>query len=341
MKRCLSLVALLSLAGPAAALDTEVNLSGKFGLSLSYFNSNDAAPGSLTDVDVENNGSNFRVSASAQEGGINTFIAYERGASNDQLGVEDVREFFGGVSGSVGTLIYGRKATDYRIAGARLDPFYNTSVAGFSGGFASEGASYGLSNLTNGYTANTISVHSPVAGGFSGNLAAYINENDNLTSTGDKADYGLGVSYANSDWLGLDVGAQMLDLNDSSQRPVTNSLGDGNAYRLHASIAEKLWAVGLSYEIVDVKAEQNPRNYAFLSATYQISEKWRLAAAVGHEADTPTADGTGLTFGAFHDLTRNFSYYVAGRYVTLDDAADTKNATLATGVKFVFETDIK
>lgn len=340
VKRSLTLIALLSLSAPAMALDPEVNLSGTFGLSLSYFNSNNDAPGSTTDVDVENNASNFRISAAAQEGGINAFIAYERGASNDQLGVEDVREFFGGISGSLGTLLYGRKATDYRIAGQRLDPFFNTSMAGFNGGFASEGASYGLSNLTNGFTPNTVSFRTPVAGGFSGNVAGYFNENDNVTSTGDRTDLGVGVSYANSELMGLEVGLQYLGLNDSSVRPVTNSPGESQAYRLHASLGEKLWAVGLSYEIVDVDAEVNPRGYAFLSGTYQIAEKWRLAATVGNVVDSPTADGTGVTFGAFNDLTRNFTYYVAGRYVALDDAANTNNATIAAGVKFAFETDL-
>lgn len=346
MKRCLSLVALLSVAGTASALDPEVNLSGTFGLSLSYYDhNNDTLPSSETDVDLENNASNFRISASAQEGGITAFMAYERGASNDRTAdegnIEDVREFFGGLSGSLGTILYGRKATDYRIVGERLDPFFNTSVAGWNGGFASEGASYGLSNLTNGFTSNTIAIRSPVAGGFSGNLAAYINEADSNDGTGDKADYGAGVSYANSNWLGLDVGLQVLDLSNSvAPRPVTNSPGEGNAYRLHASLGQKLWSAGLSYELVDVKAEADARQYLFLSGTYQLAEKWRLAAGIGHVADTAATDGTGVTFGAFHDLTRNFSYYVAGRYVTLDDAADTRNITVASGVKFAFETDL-
>lgn len=340
MKNPLIFAALMAVSLPATALDPEVNLSGTFGLSLSYYDLNDdTRTSSLTDVDLENNASNLRLAVAAQEGGINAFIAYERGASNDAATVEEVREFFGGLSGSLGTLLYGRKATDYRIAGERLDPFFNTSVSGWNGRFASEGAGYGLSNLTNGFTPNTIAYRSPVAAGFSGNVAAYINENDNSTSTGDRADFALGVGYANSDWLNLDAGLQVLDLNDSSLRPVAGSPGESQAYRLHGSIGAGLWSAGVSYELIDVEAEADPRHYAFASGTLQLGEQWRLALTVGSNNDGPV-DGNGITVGAFNDLTKNFSYYVAGRYIQLDDAIDTRTYTVASGVKFVFETDL-
>jgi len=324
-----------------AALDPDVNLSGTFGYSLSWFKNNSVG-NEFTDVDTENNGSNFRITAAAQDLGIRAFVAYERGASNDQTGVEDVREFFGGVSGKMGTLIYGRKATDYRLAGERLDPFYNTSVAfGYNavgnGGFASEGASYGLSNLTNGYTSNTVALRSPVWLGFTLNGAAYINENRSNVGVGDEADYAAGVGYANSHWLGLDVGVQALDLNGNV---VSNAPGQSNAYRVHASVGEKLWAVGVSLELVDVQSETDPRQYGFVSASYQVLEDLRLALAVGTIADSPSFDGTGGTFGVFYDLTKNLGTYAALRYVTLDNGTENKTTTFATGVKFVFDVDL-
>jgi predicted porin len=332
-------------AAPALALDPEVNLGGTFGYSLSWF-SNDGTGGEFTDVDTENNGSNFRISASAQERGLRAFIAYERGASNDRneqqgTGIEDVREFFGGVSGKMGTVLYGRKATDYRLAGERLDPFYNTSVAfGYgsvgTGGFASEGASYGLSNLTNGYTSNTIALRSPVWAGFTLNGAAFVNENRSNQGVGDEPDIGAGVGYTNSSWLGLDVGLQALDLNGNV---VANAPGRSSAWRLHASIGEKLWALGLSYERVDVESEPDPRHYGFFSATYQALEDLRLALTAGSISGSPF-DGTGLSLGLFYDLTRNLGTYVAARYVSLSEGTENQTATLAGGVKFVFDVDL-
>jgi predicted porin len=335
----------LVVAQPALALDPDVNLSGTFGYSLSW-NKNNAVGNEFTDVDAENNGSNFRITAAAQEVGIRAFVAYERGASNDQLGVEDVREFFGGISGKMGTLLYGRKATDYRLAGERLDPFYNTSVAfayvpGVNGRFASEGASFGLSNLTNGYTSNTVGLRSPVWLGFTLNAAGYISDNRSNQGVGDDPDFGVGFGYTNSGWLGLDTGLQVLDLNSNV---VANApSGESTAYRLHASVGEKLWAAGVSLEMVDVQTESDPRQYAFASASYQVLKDLRLALALGSIADTPVVngfDGNGGTFGAFYDLTKNLGTYAAVRYVALDNGAETKTTTVAAGVKFVFDVDL-
>lgn len=342
MKRVVVAVGLgLVAAQPALALDPDVNLSGTFGYSLSWFKNNSTG-NEFTDVDTENNGSNFRITAAATEAGIRAFMAYERGASNDQTNVEDVREFFGGVSGKLGTLLYGRKATDYRLSGERLDPFYNTSVAfGYSavgnGGFASEGASYGLSNLTNGYTSNTIALRSPVWLGFTLNAAGYVNENRSNVGVGDEPDYAAGVGYTNSNWLGLDVGVQALDLNGNV---VANAPGDSNAYRVHASIGEKLWAAGLSLEMVDVRAEADPRQYAFLSASCQVLEDLRLALALGNVADSPSFDGTGGTLGVFYDLTRHLGTYAAVRHLALENGTENKTTTVATGLKFIFDVDL-
>jgi predicted porin len=249
VKRPIAAIGLtLGFALPAHALEPDVNLSGTFGLGLSWYQ-DDNNTGRRTDVDLENNASNFRITAAAQEVGIRAFMAYERGASNDRneqqgTGIEDVREFFGGVSGAYGTLLYGRKATDYRLAGERLDPFYNTSLAGFNGQFASEGASFGLSSFTNGYASDTVAYRTPAIYGFSGNVGVFVNDNDSQGS-GDKADYAAGVAYANSGWLGLDVGLQALDINGSVVQPPPYA--NVNAYRLHATLGEKLWAVGLSF----------------------------------------------------------------------------------------------
>lgn len=330
----------LGAALPAYALEPDVNLSGLFGIGLSWY-ADDNNLSNTTDLDLENNASNFRITAAAQEVGIRAFMAYERGASNDQTGVEDVREFFGGMSGRLGTLIYGRKATDYRLAGERLDPFYNTSLAGFNGQFASEGAGYGLSNLTNGYTSNTLAYRTPLLYGFTGNVGAYINDNNDQGS-GDKADFAAGVAYANSQWRGFDAGLQILDLNGNVVAGAP--IGAATAWRLHASLGEKLWAAGLSYEWVDVKAESDRRQYLFVSGSYQVLEDLRLAATLGHVAGTPDPlaphDGTGATVGLFYDVTKNLSAYAGLRHVKVRNGNEDSTTTLATGVKFVFDVDL-
>ena len=336
MKRIALALGLSVAAAPVYALNPDVRLSGTFGMGLSYFH-DDSNIANVSDLDLENNASNFRIEAAASEVGIRAFMAYERGASNDQLGVEDVRQFFGGVSNRFGTLLYGRKATDYRMAGERLDPFYNTSVAGFNGQFASEGASYGLSNLTNGFTSNTIAYRSPAFAGFNVNVAGYINDNNNQGS-GDKQDGAIGVGYANSGWLGLDASLQYLDINGNV---VTGSpAGQSNAGRLSVSLGKNLWAAGASFEYIDVAAEAQARQYLFLSGTYQVIQDLRLAASYGHVANSPSFDGDGATIGAFYDVMRNLSVYGAVRHVALTNGNEDKTTTGAVGVKFVFDVDL-
>jgi hypothetical protein len=336
VKRVVTAVGLsLCVALPARALEPDVNLSGTLAMSLSYLENSDNGQ-DFTDVDLENNGSNFRITAAAQEVGIRAFMAYERGAETEQFLIEQVREFYGGVSGTYGTVLYGRKATDYRLAGERLDPFYNTSVVGVGGTFAAEGASYGLSNLTNGYTSNTVSVRTPAFYGFSGNVAAYLSDNNSNQGTGDKADYAAGIGYANSEWLGLDVGIQALDVNGPV---VPTAPGESTAVRLHASLGEKLWAVGLSYEVLDVAALPDPSQYGFVSGSYQLLEKLRLAATIG-TVENATAEGLGFSLGAFYELMHNLTAYTAVRRVDLSGGLENHATTVAGGLKFVFDVDL-
>jgi predicted porin len=336
----------LAAALPAHALEPDVNLSGTFGLGLSWYEDNNVNSGTVTNLDLSNNASNFRITAAAQEVGLRAFMAYERGASNDRneqqgTGIEDVREFFGGVSGRYGTLLYGRKATDYRLAGERLDPFYNTSLAGFNGQFASEGASYGLSGFTNGYTSNTIAYRSPALYGFSGNVGTYVNDN-NSQGSGDKADFAGGIAYANSGWRGLDVGVQVLDINGNVVQPPP--FGNVNAYRLHGTLGEKLWALGFSYELVDVAAEAKARQYALVSGSYQVMQELRIALTYGHVSNTPDTvngyDGNGGAIGLFYDVTKNLSTYAGARHVVLTNGNQNATTTAAAGVKFIFDVDL-
>jgi hypothetical protein len=326
---------------PAQALNPDVKLSATFGLGLSWFQDHNELTES-TDVDMENNASNLRITAATDEEGIRAFLAYERGASNDRDAQtahdgEDVREFFGGISGRVGTVLYGRKSTDYKLTGAKLDPFYNTSLAGFNGRFASEGAGYGLSALTNGFTSNTIAVRSSDMYGFTVNAGAYVNDRDSQTGSGDRADYALGVGYANSDWLGLDVGLQTLDINGDvvANAPSTEL----SAYRLHAAVGQQLWTAGLSYEVLDVELDTRADQFAFLSATYQVAPTLKLAVTAGNVRES-SFDGTGATLGVFYDLTHSLTTYAAARYVQLEDGLENKFTVIATGVKFVFDVDL-
>lgn len=337
MNRIVLALGLMIAAPMALALEPDVRLSGTFALSLTWYE-DESRLGDTTDLDLENNASNFRISAAAQEVGIRAFMTYERGASNDALGVEDVREFYGGLQSRYGTLLYGRKATDYRLAGERLDPFYNTSVAGFNGEFANEGAGYGLSNLTNGFTSNTIAYRSPAARGFSGNLAAYINENNDREGEGEETDFGAGIGYANSGWFGLDAGVQHLGVRGNVV--AGTPAGARDATRFHVSVGHRVWALGLSLERIAVRDEAEARLHAFLAGSYQVLEDLRFALSLGSVSDSPSTDGSGGTVGMFYDVTKHLTAHLALRHVTLDNGNENATTTAAAGVRFVFDVDL-
>ena len=335
MKRfALASVMALAVAVPAQAVETDVVLSGTFAGSVSYSDSDTVG----SDLDVDNNGSNIGLFASAQEQGIRAFVNYERGFdrySPTSTNTEDrdfVREFFGGVThADYGTLSLGRMSTAYKRAGMRVDPFYDTSLSGFNGLLSNEGASFGLSNLTNGFTSNTLAYASPAFGNWSGNAALYANDNGSNQGDDDN-DFGVGGTYEDLDG-GWQAGAQYLDVNGNVVFgfPVPG----GQALRVHGSYGVETWSLGASAEIVDIDGGDK-REYLFLSGTYQWSEKIQLAAAVGSTKDTPF-DGEAITAGAFYEVFKNFNTYAGVRFATLD-AEDT--LAIATGLRYSFEVDL-
>ncbi len=320
-------------ASTASAIETDVVLSGSFAASVSYFSPD---PGS-SDFALKNNASQIGIFASAQQQGYRGFINYERGfdrfsATSTNTDDRDfVREFFGGIShASYGTLSIGRQSSAYKLSGRRLDPFYDTSLAGFNGQFFNEGASFGLSNLTNGFTSSTASYTSPVIfEGISVNGAYYFKDGN------DSNDFGLGGSYEN---VGYDLTAGIQYVRSEGQVVYGFPAPGGNAVRAHAGwggLAD--WNFGVSLEYVDIEGVEDGRKYGFASATYQLTPELKLAAAIGDTADTPF-DGQGATLGAFYTFFKDLTVYTGGRYVTLD-AVD--SFTLATGISYTFDVDLK
>lgn len=320
-------------AVPAYAVETDVVLSGSFAASGSYFDSDAAG----SDIALKNNASQIGIFASAQEQGYRGFVNYERGfdrfsATSTNTDDRDfVREFFGGIShATYGTLSIGRQSTAYKLSGRRLDPFYDTSLAGFNGQFFNEGASFGLSNLTNGFTSNTASYTSPVImEGLSANAAFFLRDGN------DSNDYALGGSYENVEH---DLTAGVQYVRSEGQVVFGFPAPGGNATRLHAGYGGVTdWNFGASFEYVDIEGVSEGRKYFFGSATYQWLPDVKLAAAIGDTMDTPF-DGQGLTAGVFYTFFKDLTAYAGARYISLDTS---NNFSIATGISYTFDVDLK
>lgn len=323
------------LAVPVAyAVETDVVLSGAFAASVSYYKP-DSGDG---DFALKNNASQVGIFASAQEQGYRGFVNYERGFdrySPTSTNTDDrdfVREFFGGIShATYGTLSLGRQSTAYKLSGRRLDPFYDTSLSGFNGQFSNEGASFGLSNITNGFTSNTLAYTSPVIyQGLSANAAYFFRDGNS-----DSNDYAVGGSYENVEY-DLTAGIQYVH----SDGPVVSGFPPpgGNAARAHAGYGGFAnWNFGGSFEYVDVDGASSARKYFFASATYQLLPDLKLAAVFGDTQDTPF-DGQGVTVGAFYTFFKDLTAYSGVRYATLET---TNSFTVATGLSYTFDVDLK
>lgn len=347
--------ALSMIAAPAMALETSIEADGHIGFSGSYFDS---------DVDdstnLQNNASRLGLTATIAEGGITGFARYERGmdiynpnsgfeggfAGSDRLGEDFVREFYAGIDTEHGRITLGRFRAAYARAGKRVDPFYDTSIAGFSGTAATlggQGANYGLSNLTNGFSDRVVELQSADYGGLVVNANVYFDD-----SAANDHDYGAGVSYAGEFAnLPFEASVQYLEIENQiavgvpfvdglgNSPAVGGSPGESTNIRASGIIDLDVVSIGANYEMVDVAAESSERHYSTVTATMPLSPKLSLAGAVSYldfPDNGPTIEGYGGSLGAFYEVLPGLNTYAAVRYVDFDNDANATDDSLAVAV---------
>ncbi len=334
---------LAALSAPLAA-QAEGKIYGVFHVSANQIDSTQAAGdrNAATDEQGARFGSQVQDGQSADNNGSRLgfqgekgqfFFAVELGLDVDQSngaanGLASTRHAFVGFNSGYGTVTFGRINTAYKLAGQRIDPFYDTAAANYVGGFAPEGASYGLSNLINGWTDNSVAYLSPEVAGLTINAGAHLQElND------EDHDYSIGLDYRMGD---LTAGIQYLMVGADAANGVIAGAGSvvDTAAQVTAHYAGKGWTVGGSYEFVELRNVNDERGYAYLAGTYDLGEDLTLAASVG-QVDQGAGEGIGATLGAFVNLMEDFQLYGLYSYADLDN--DTENNTLSFGVKYGFE----
>lgn len=339
-------------AGTAQAdgpvIDFDLKLAGSVRLLDSDFEFGD------DNIKPVNNASRASVGFSAPYLGLNLFGLIEAGEKNKQMGIDALRQAYVGLNSGLGTVVVGKKASDFRLSGEALDPFYDTSITGFNGFESREGAGYGLSNLTNGFSHNTVAYASPeLFGGLRLNAAVYVSGEE---APNDELDYGAGAEYATAgfgDDHQLKAGVQYLKIENPASfvvgSPARNGLltvagspGVSDNYRLYGSYTAGALNLGASYESIDVAAEPEARAYYFLSGTYELTEATQLAASYGwldFAAGSPRLSGDGYSVGVFHKLAPNLSGYAGLRQVSLDAAGRT--TTAAVGLSYSIKAQAK
>jgi len=277
---------------------------------------------SRTTTHTENNASRLGLKGHLSERyGITAFYHFETGFSIEKDKNDDrftKRFYYAGIKGDFGKLIYGRTSTPYKMAGLKIDPFYDTSA-----GIGLGGATYGLSGLTNGWSEQSLA-YSKNMDAFSFNVSAYADNTE-----GDSRDVNVGFAYHNDS---LNVGIQYLDIGNTGV--IANSTADSTATRLHAMYNIGMWNFGGSLESIDPKTGDT-QEYIYLSTTYKIDDKWKVSGSYGSVDDVSNkADGESVTVGTFYQLFKRAQVYA----LYSDVNAGTDRDTFSLGVSYKFST---
>lgn len=332
MDRCAPGPALiiLMLACPATlvAQDVTTRLYGDFRYSY-----NRADAGDSTHWAGANNASRLGVEAELSGESVTVFADFQAGVNID--GAEDggaftQRYYLAGVRVAVGTLTLGRLSTPYKMAGLRIDPFYDSSVLSAGGAVPSTGlfagASFGLSNLTNGWADRALAYSSPVMWGLRANAAVYLD-------TASDHDYGLGLGYQKH---GFEAGLQYHDVGGG--RTWTQTSGIDDALRGHAFYQREGWTVGGSYERIRADGGDT-QDFLYLAATADATPELTLAAAIGHvdEGAAQPVTGTGLHAGAFYAVHPQVKLHALYSRIDPDLGPDRGNLALGLTLHFALE----
>lgn len=343
-------VAAAAFAGSAAAADVTGEVFGDFRWSINHF---DAKGAPADDASATNNNSHYGIRATTTERGITGFVVYERQLDNDSGATAELaRQGYVGISSAFGTALYGRAATAYKLAGERLDPFFNTGIATISGasnvgaGAPILGPSYGLSALTsetagNGFINNQIAYTTPSFAGLSFNAAVFLDEG---TGPAEDHDYGAGLEYQAA---GLTAGVQHLDINSgvavgSAQNFGAIGIGAGataelTATRLYGSYdANGAWGGSASWEKLDLKGGLADRDYYYAAVWATVVPGTRVALAYGDTNETPF-EGSSFSVGIFHDVLSNLTAYAVGRSTNVDsDRTPPDTTAISLGLNYQF-----
>lgn len=329
---------LAAIAAPLAA-QAEGKIYGQFNISVNevdgVFNSvsgNDFADPNTQAAQDGQSGDNNASRLGFQGENGQFFYAVELGLDVDDAagGLAHTRHAFVGFNSSVGTFTFGRTNTAYKLAAQRLDPFYDTSAVNFQGIASNQGGGYGLSNLANGWTNNSIAYISPEIGGLTVNAGIYLQEQSD-----ESHDYGIGLDYRLGD---LSLGVQYLTVGADNVDGVVAGSGQivDTALQGTVSYSTERFSVGLSAEQVELRGSGDDRIYLFLGGEFALNEHLTLAASVG-DVDQGAGEGMGFTVGAYLDLIENFTLYGLYSQSDLDNAPASETDVISVGVRYGFE----
>lgn len=247
------------------------------------------------DTNFVNNASRIGVKGSYDMGnGLTALFHVQLGIDNvDNNNTADAaltnRFAFGGIKGGFGTALYGTLSSPYKMAGLKVDPFYDVNKVSSNMGSGNAGATHGLSSLTNGFFSNVVAYVTPSFSGFNANIVLVGDD-----SNSDDHHMNYGIAY---DGMGANVSLQYIDFGGSK----------ADATRIAVSYKMSALKLGLSYEMLDDGAgvTANDQTDLYISAAYSLSPKLKLAASWGDQSidnEVNATEGNAYNIGVFYKL---------------------------------------
>lgn len=317
-------IALAMASIPAVAAADGMTVYGDFRSTFANI-SNEDASAAADGLFFVNNASRVGIKGGYSENGWTSFYHLQMGAQNDAGGQAlSSRFFFTGLKKKFGDVAakvtIGRTSTPYKMAGVKLDPFYDTTA-----GLGNGGATYGLSPLTNGFTNGSVAYNLGF-GKISVDAAFYLDEADgDANGEADAShDTNLGVSYSDK---GLKAGVQVISFGDNGV--VANAAAGESAQRIYGSYKMDAITVGASVETVA------DASFTYITGSYNLSPATKLAASTGMQSDTTNAtDGSGFNVGVFHNIMKKTTVHALVSSTSLD--TDTGRSVVGLGIKQQF-----
>jgi len=293
----------------------------------------DTAAGST--LAMQDNVSRLGFKAMSEGDGIKAFVHLQSSASTNGGGgaMFGQRFYFAGLKGDFGTVTYGLLSAAYKMPGFKMDPFYDSSKIGAAGTIGHGGATYGLSNATNGFTANALQYTSTAMGKVTVNAGVYIDDGNN-----DDHDIGFGASYKDG---GINAGIQVVSTGDApaAGSGVANIADDGTAVRLHGGFKADKWSAGVSIEQIDMSATTDA-TYIYVVGKFNISDKTTAAVSFGTvDSDTGSGapDGSGINAGIFQTIAPKTQVFAQISQASLDaSGAGSDPSVISMGVRHSF-----
>ncbi|TDY00110.1 porin [Thiohalophilus thiocyanatoxydans] len=247
------------------------------------------------------------------DGGLKALYHIEGGVNTDGDDNKDMftkRFAFAGLAGNFGKVLYGTLSSPYKMAGLKIDPYYDTAA-----GDKLSGRNYGLSDYTNGWFDNVVAYITPDMNGIQANAVMVMDDEES-----NDHHFNYGVSYNQA---GFSAGIQLLEVNTVGS--------EVDATRVTAGYKTDQWSVGASMENVDPEASADT-DYLYVAGTYNVSAKNTLKLSYGDVDD----DGTGMTAGVSHDLGEKTELYALYSDIDYDDAAKDNRTVISLGVSHKF-----